>query len=90
MKGALLGFGLLVAASANAATPPKPLFADDTVIRIAIKGPVDDMARAGPQSEVTHPGTLTVAASGETLPITLAPRGITRRQAMFAPSRRCA
>jgi hypothetical protein len=82
MKGAHSGFGFLLAALAAPAfaQQAKPLFADDSVIRIAINGPVDAIARAGEKSRDSHPGTLTVAGSAAPIPISLSPRGITRRK----------
>ncbi len=74
---------MALTAAPLAAAPPeaaKPLFVSDEMIRITITGPVDEIARASAESQSTYPGTLTVVGSGETLPIQLAQRGITRRQ----------
>jgi len=87
---ALAALALAAAPLSAAAEPPKPLFASDEMIRITITGPVDDIARAKPESQTTYPGTLTVSGTGEVLPIQLAQRGITRRQSdvcQFPPLR---
>ena len=72
----------LVAAPSSAAPPEpaKPLFASDEVIHITIKGPVDALARGGPDSRNVVPGTIGVNGSQDVLPIQLALRGITRRE----------
>ncbi|WP_162888033.1 hypothetical protein [Sphingomonas mesophila] len=56
-----------------------PLFATDEPLRLTIAGPVDQIAKGSPGSSPNRPGTLAVAGSAP-LPITLAPRGITRRE----------
>ena len=68
---------LALALALGAAQPPKPLFASDGTIRIAIQGPMSTLA--GNRSSVPRAATLTVGA--ETLPVTLSVRGITRRTA---------
>lgn len=76
MKGALLALGLWLAASAAAAAEPaKPLFADDQLIRITIRGPIGRVASAEDRSRIV-PAAL--ATGTESLPIRLSPRGITR------------
>jgi hypothetical protein len=68
----LIALALALAAPAASA---KPLFAADDTIRITIQGPIGTLARN--REEVPRAGTLTIG--GETLPITLTVRGITRR-----------
>jgi hypothetical protein len=63
-------------ASAKPPAPPTPLFASDTPIHISIQGPM--AALANDRSGTARPAVLT--ADGVALPITLAPRGITRLQ----------
>jgi hypothetical protein len=70
--------GLLIAGPATAAKGDAPLFADDTVLEVTITGPVGDISRKADKS--TDPQPATLSANGETLPITLAARGITRRR----------
>ena len=65
---------LFLAAPAIAA-PPKPLFASEATIHIAIQGPFADLIRT--RSSTPRPGSLTIGA--ETLPVNLSVRGITRR-----------
>lgn len=72
---------LLVALTANAASAQgseKPLFAANEPLRLTIAGPVSAIARS--KSQDAHPGTLTVAVTGEVLPVTLSARGLTRRK----------
>jgi hypothetical protein len=66
---------ILLALAVAAAQPPKPLFASEETIHIAIQGPMQTLARN--RSSDLRSGTLTVGA--ETLPINLSVRGITRR-----------
>ena len=76
MRTILFVIALLFAApAAAAAAPPKPLFASEDTIHITIQGPISTLARN--RSSEARPGTLTIGA--ETLPVTLAVRGITRR-----------
>jgi hypothetical protein len=75
MKGALLAFGLAMAAPATAAEPAKPLFADDQLIHIIIRAPINRIASSKDRSRNVV-GTL--AINSESLPIRLSPRGITR------------
>src|SRR5215217_4296720 len=75
MKGALFALGLLLAASASAAEPAKPLFADDQLIHVTIRGPINRLASSEDRSRNVA-GTLSTGS--ESLPIRLSPRGITR------------
>ena len=88
MKGALLALGLLLAASAaSAAEPAKPLFADDELIRITLRGPIGQVSGSDKRSTIVA-ATLTNGA--ESLPVRLSPRGITRLRketCKFAPLR---
>ena len=72
----------LMSAALAAAGPPTatPLFADDATIAVSIQGPLGEIARSAERSSTPRDGTLTFAAAGETLPIRLSPRGITRRR----------
>lgn len=70
---------LIVAPAAHAAVPPKPLFATSGVLHLVIRGPIKSIARN--RSEKPRPAALSIAGSPGTYPITLAARGITRRQA---------
>ena len=73
---ALVGAPLWAAPTESA----KPLFAADETIHITIRGPVDVLARGGPDSRNVVPGTIGVNGTQDVLPIQLALRGITRRQ----------
>ena len=77
MRGALLALGLAltVSTAASAAEPAKPLFADDSLIQVTLRGAIGRVASAEDRSRVVE-GTL--ATGGESLPIRLSPRGITR------------
>jgi hypothetical protein len=66
-----------LAAPAAAAPGEKPLFASSEPIQITIAGPMSDLARN--RAEEPRPATITVAGTNEALPVTLSPRGITRR-----------
>jgi hypothetical protein len=76
------------AAQARAQGQPTPLFAEEAPIRIAITGPIMAVANGDRRP---RPATLTLQApASETLPITIAPRGITRLRrdvCQFAPFR---
>jgi hypothetical protein len=69
---------LVLAVPATAQKGEAPLFASDAPIDLTITGPVRDISRAAERS--TNPQPATLAANGETLAITLAARGITRRR----------
>ncbi|HEX6660250.1 MAG TPA: hypothetical protein VF067_00040 [Sphingomicrobium sp.] len=76
----------VLAVPAAAATPPKPLFAAEDTIHIAIQGPFKELIRT--RSSQPRPGEL--AIGNETLPVNLSVRGITRRMAdicQFPPIR---
>jgi len=62
-------------AYAKAPEPPTPLFASDAPIHITIQGPFSSLSSN--RAEVPRPATMT--ADGITYPITLKPRGITRK-----------
>jgi hypothetical protein len=72
----LLSIALFVAAPAVAADP-KPLFEGSDPAHITIRGPFSTLLKV--RSSTPMPATLTTAA-GETLPIALSVRGITRRK----------
>lgn len=65
---------------------PKPLFASNDLIHLTIKAPFGTIIRGAVPAETAQPGTLTVAGpKAETLAVTLAPRGITRRKKDVCP-----
>ena len=66
---------LATASAAGAAQPATPLFSSDAPIHIVLKGPF--AALVSNRAEAARPGSMTV--DGVTYPITLSPRGITRR-----------
>jgi hypothetical protein len=70
---------LLLGSPALAAAGDKPLFASSDPIRITITGPMSTIARN--RAEEPRPATITVAGTSQPLPVTLSPRGITRRAA---------
>jgi len=61
--------------SAAVAKQPTPLFAGDAPIHVTIQGPMGSLASN--RAEVARPATMTV--DGVAYPITLTPRGITRK-----------
>ena len=63
------------AANSRPPSPPTPLFAGDAPIHVTIQGPMGSLASN--RAEVPRPATMTV--DGVAYPITLTPRGITRR-----------
>jgi hypothetical protein len=82
---------LLPTAAMAASEPATPLFAADDMIRLTIKGPIQEVSRTGDRSSGPRPATLTLAGpSPETHAIMLSPRGITRRKSetcQFSPLR---
>lgn len=80
MKWGAIGaaVALVLAVPAMAQKGEAPLFAVDTPLEVTITGPIRAISRAAERS--TEPQQATLAANGETLPITLAARGITRRR----------
>ncbi len=79
--GLVLAFWLIGLPTAlwGAASDPKPLFASEAPLHLTIKGPISRLA-GGSRSGAAVPATLTVdGGAPETLAITLAARGITRR-----------
>ena len=66
---------LATASGAGAAQPATPLFSSDAPIHIVLKGPF--AALVSNRAEAPRPASMTV--DGVTYPITLSPRGITRR-----------
>jgi hypothetical protein len=67
---------VLASAPAQAAEPPKPLFASSDTIQFTLQGPIPTLIRNRSSPPVA--GTLTIGA--ETLPVILSVRGITRRK----------
>jgi hypothetical protein len=79
MKRLLLWLAVLLLASpAAAASGNTPLFASSDVLHLTITGPMSLLARN--RAEMPRPATITVAGN-QPLPVTLSPRGITRRAA---------
>ena len=76
MKLALLAFFALLAASPAAAQSAKPLFAADDPIHLTIRGPIPTLMRA--RSSQGLAATM-IGPGGESLPVSLSVRGITRR-----------
>ena len=77
-KLALLLFMAIVAGPAAAtAVGEMPLFSSSDPIRITIAGPITALARG--RSTDPRAGTITVAGTGEQLPVTLAVRSTTRK-----------
>lgn len=79
--------GLIAAAPAEIVKPGKPLFEASDVLRLTIRGPVAQVA--SPRGS-GNPQAASLIINGETLPITIAARGLTRRKAetcQFAPLR---
>jgi len=76
MKFRLLAIFALLIAAPVAAQQPRPLFAANDVINITIKGPISTLMRS--RASANLPGSL-LSPTGETLPILLSVRGITRR-----------
>jgi hypothetical protein len=68
---------LVISAAASAQAAPKPLFASSDVLRLAIRGPITQIAREAERSRAPRDAVLTVQGQ-ETLAIQLSPRGITR------------
>ena len=56
-------------------SPPTPLFASDAPIHVTIQGPMTTLA----SNRAEIPRTATMTVDGVTYPITLTPRGITRK-----------
>ena len=77
LKAALFALLLAPPGLASAAAPAKPLFADNSIMRLTIKGPLSTLMRNRQSSRL--PGTMAVVG-GEALPVALSVRGITRRQ----------
>lgn len=75
------GAGMLAAAPAAAQRAPAPLFRDQSVVHLTIRGPIRDIARAAETSEAPHNASLTLnGPAAETHAITLAARGRSRRR----------
>jgi len=80
LNGLGLALALATPAMASAASPPpKPLFASDDLIHLAITGPISAIARSAEQSETPREASLALAGTAEAYPIRLSARGITRR-----------
>lgn len=69
---------LLLPAPVVAAGAVTPLFRDDAPLAVTLSGPVRRIALRAPTSTEAHPGTM--AAGGETLAVSLAARGVSRRE----------
>jgi hypothetical protein len=78
-RAALAALAMMIPSLALAASDgPKPLFQSAEVIHITIKAPITSIIAAKLRSNAPVDGTLTVKG-GETLPIKLSVRGLTRR-----------
>ena len=75
MKWSLPALAIAIAAPPAAAQQVTPLFASDEPVAITLTGPMNSFQQD--RSDTPRPATLSVG--GEQLPLTLAPRGITRR-----------
>jgi hypothetical protein len=75
MKLKLIAWLAMLVAAPVSAQGAKPLFAAEDTIHVTIRGPLRSLINT--RSQTPAPGTLTTD-NGETLPITLAARGITR------------
>ena len=70
-----------IAQPVKAPKPPPRLFASDQPIRFALRGPIQAIASAGPDSTAVRPGRLILTVPGaEEHPVLLSARGIARRQ----------
>ena len=67
------------AGAAQAKDAAKPLFASDEPIKMTLAGPINELAHGSRAKDKTIQATLTV--QGESLPVVLSARGITRRNA---------
>ena len=92
LAGAALGAphaAFAAQATAAAARPATPLFADDAMIRVTLRGPITDVSRN--KSRAPRPASLLLAgAPAETHAVRISPRGITRLKrdtCQFAPLR---
>lgn len=87
MKRVIFALAALAASAAQAAEPAKPLFADDQLIEVTLKGPIRQVAGSDTRSTVV-PAILSNGA--DSIPVRLSPRGITRLRketCEFAPLR---
>jgi len=76
-----IGIGLLAAAPVPAQRAAAPLFRDQSIIRLTIRGPIRDIVRAAESSEAPRDATLTLDGSAaETHAIRLSARGRSRRR----------
>jgi hypothetical protein len=75
------GSAQLSAQPVKAQKPPPRLFASDQPIRFTLRGPIQAIASAGPDSTAVRPGRLILTApAAEEHPVNLSARGIARRQ----------
>lgn len=80
-KWLVLILAALAATPAAAQRAPHPLFADQQVIQLTVRGPLRDLIRAAERSEEALDATLMLGgARPETHAIRLSPRGISRRR----------
>lgn len=84
--GTIIGMMAMLSASGGAAQAPAlatPLFADDAPIHLVVRGPIPAIARGAERDNVPQPGTVSlIGGSGETLPVSISARGITRRMSV--------
>lgn len=86
MKRILFVAALAVGLASAAGAASKPLFESDAPLKVGLRGPFSQLSAAPPGSSLVVDGSLTV--DGQTLPVKLSPRGITRRAkdiCTFAP-----
>ncbi|MEO5611751.1 MAG: hypothetical protein ABIT68_03135 [Sphingomicrobium sp.] len=81
--GNWIGMAAVLFASGSAAQAPgpaTPMFADDSPIHLVVRGPIPSIVRSAEGGNVPQPGTVSlVGGSGESFPVAISARGITRR-----------
>ena len=63
----------------------EPLFRSNDVIDLTIKAPFASLSRSAAVADAGVAGTVTVGGTADALPVTLSPRGITRRKRETCP-----
>jgi hypothetical protein len=79
MKQAIALLALAAPATVFAQPGSTPLFASDAPIHVKVQGPIGSIARNMAKSTAPQPGTLIVTATGESIPVQLSARGLSRR-----------
>jgi len=84
LKAFRLGLGIIISSvltlTAHAQGAPTPLFANDDVIKIQVEAPFRQLVRNAERSKDPHSAILRLKDGSETHSITIAARGMTRRQ----------